>query len=56
MFVTATELKNNMGKYLDLATKEDIIMDYIITRNVKDFSNSPVPPITPENFNSLFPI
>ncbi len=29
MFVTATELKNNMGKYLDLATKEDII----ITKN-----------------------
>ena len=31
MFVTATELKNNMGKYLDLATKEDII----ITKNGK---------------------
>ena len=31
MFVTATELKNNLGKYLDLATKEDII----ITKNGK---------------------
>jgi prevent-host-death family protein len=31
MFVTATELKNNMGKYLNLATKEDII----ITKNGK---------------------
>lgn len=31
MFVTATELKNNMGKYLALATKEDII----ITKNGK---------------------
>ena len=26
MFITATELKNNLGKYLDLAIKEDIIM------------------------------
>ena len=31
MFVTATELKNNLGKYLDLADKEDII----ITKNGK---------------------
>ena len=31
MFVTATELKNNLGKYLDLAEKEDII----ITKNGK---------------------
>lgn len=29
MFVTATELKNNLGKYLDLAAREDII----ITKN-----------------------
>lgn len=31
MFITATELKNNLGKYLDLADKEDII----ITKNGK---------------------
>ncbi|MGI6435578.1 type II toxin-antitoxin system Phd/YefM family antitoxin [Syntrophomonas erecta] len=31
MFITATELKNNLGKYLDLAIKEDII----ITKNGK---------------------
>lgn len=31
MFVTATELKKNLGKYLDLADKEDII----ITKNGK---------------------
>lgn len=31
MFITATELKNNLGKYLDLAAKEDII----ITKNGK---------------------
>ncbi len=49
----------NISDYEDaLATTcaERAKMDYIITRNVKDFSNSPVPPITPENFNSLFPI
>lgn len=31
MFITATELKNNLGKYLNLAAKEDII----ITKNGK---------------------
>lgn len=31
MFITATELKNNIGKYLELATKEDVI----ITKNGK---------------------
>ncbi len=31
MFITATELKNNLGKYLDLAIKGDII----ITKNGK---------------------
>jgi prevent-host-death family protein len=31
VFITATELKNNLGKYLDLAIKEDII----ITKNGK---------------------
>jgi predicted nucleic acid-binding protein len=28
--------------------------DYIITRNVKDFANSPVPPITPQDFITRF--
>ncbi len=31
MFVTATELKNNMGKYLEYAAKGDVI----ITKNGK---------------------
>ncbi|MDD4403136.1 MAG: type II toxin-antitoxin system prevent-host-death family antitoxin [Desulfitobacteriaceae bacterium] len=31
MLITATELKNNMGRYLELAAKEDII----ITKNGK---------------------
>ena len=31
MFISATELKKNMGKYLDLAANEDII----ITKNGK---------------------
>ncbi len=30
MYITATELKNNLGKYLDLVRKEDTI---IITKN-----------------------
>ncbi|MGI5876185.1 MAG: type II toxin-antitoxin system Phd/YefM family antitoxin [Dethiobacteria bacterium] len=34
MFITATELKNNLGKYLDLANKEDII----ITKNGKQIA------------------
>ncbi len=29
-------------------------MDYIITRNIKDFANSPVPPITPDDFIAKF--
>jgi len=29
-------------------------MDYIITRNIKDFANSPVPPIAPDNFIAKF--
>lgn len=29
-------------------------MDYIITRNMKDFTNSPIPSIAPENFITMF--
>ena len=28
--------------------------DYIVTRNIKDFENSPVPPITPDDFINKF--
>ena len=28
--------------------------DYIVTRNTKDFENSPVPPITPDDFLGKF--
>ena len=31
-------------------------MEYIITRHMKDFPNSPVPSITPENFISRFSV
>jgi prevent-host-death family protein len=34
MFITATELKTNIGKYLSLASKEDII----ITKNGKSIA------------------
>jgi prevent-host-death family protein len=34
MFITATELKNNLGKYLMLAANEDII----ITKNGKSIA------------------
>lgn len=34
MLITATELKNNIGKYLSLATKEDIY----ITKNGKNIA------------------
>ena len=84
MSVTATELKNNLGKYLRLSATEDISitkngkviakltnpyqdrvqtakslfgilpidadMDYIITRNVKDYQNGTVKAILPDDF------
>ena len=39
MTITATELKNNLGKYLILAATEDIF----ITKNGKTIANSHLP-------------
>mgnify|MGYP000196425169 FL=1 len=39
MTITATELKNNLGKYLILAATEDIF----ITKTVKQLPNSQSP-------------
>ena len=38
---------------LQTLSAQNIKADYIITRNIKDFINSPIPAITPENFLQL---
>ena len=87
MSVTATELKNNLGKYLVLSATEDVFitkngkvvakltnpyqdgvetakslfgilpidadMDYIITRNVKDYQDGMVKAMVPDDFIAL---
>lgn len=87
MSVTATEPKNNLGKYLGLSTTEDISitqnsiviakltnpyqnrveaakslfeilpvdadMDYIITRNVKDYQGAMIKMMLPDGFSAL---
>jgi len=59
--VTAKDVKNAF--HPDVGDFEDELisvcakrtkMDYIITRNIKDFTNSPVPAITPEDFLTDF--
>ena len=50
-------LELNITDYEDalvITCAERSKMDYIITRNIKDFSNSPVPSTTPENFITNF--
>lgn len=50
-------LELNISDYEDalvVTCAERSKMDYIITRNMKDFSNSPVPSTTPENFITMF--
>ena len=36
------------------STAERIKAEYIVTRNLKDYKNSTVPPITPEEFLKSF--
>ena len=42
MIVTATEFKTNLGKYLEMAMKQDIF----ITKNGKNIAGSPALPST----------
>jgi predicted nucleic acid-binding protein len=49
-------LELNISDYEDalvVTCAERSKMDYIITRNMKDFSNSPIPSINPENFITM---
>lgn len=67
IFGIASVDKNDCLKALDIAMDdyEDAVLavcakrikaDYIITRNLKDFCNSPVKPISPDDFlNQFFP-
>ncbi len=51
----ALELKiSDYEDALVVTCAERAKMDYIITRNMKDFSNPPVPSTTPENFITMF--
>jgi predicted nucleic acid-binding protein len=55
----ARALKLTMSDYEDAmqaAAAESDRADFIITRNVKDFKNSPVPALTPEQFLKRFPL
>ncbi len=59
--VTGTDcesaLELNISDYEDalvVTCAERSKMDYIVTRNMKDYSNSPIPPTTPENFVAMF--
>ena len=52
-------LELNISDYEDalaITCAQRAKMEYIITRNVKDFSNSPVPSTTPESFISRFTV
>lgn len=51
-----TALASNMPDYEDALLAHCAArggMDYIITRNIKDFVNSPIPAITPKDFCEL---
>jgi len=61
VFCPATVTDNNIYQALDLewADFEDSVqyivgeglsVDYIVTRNTKDFASSPIPAVTPEQF------
>jgi len=53
MYVTATEFKNHLGEYLDIALKEEVI----ITRNKKErFRLSPYGSRSSIDIESLFGI
>jgi len=59
--VTAKDVRNafhpDVGDFEDeliSVCAERAKIDYIITRNTKDFTNSPVPAITPEDFLTKF--
>lgn len=44
------ELYNDLEDCLQMQCAQNLSLNYIITRNVKDFKNSTVPAVTPEEF------